>query len=84
MPKKSVNPGTALDQYVDLLLNRSERTGTVTEDEIQIALKDIDVSDAQLNSLYKNLRERGIEIVSAGDEDASLDDDAGLNQDDDL
>ena len=84
VPKKSVNPGTALDQYVDLLLNRSERTGTVTEDEIQIALKDIDVSDAQLNSLYKNLRERGIEIVSAGDEDAPLDDDAGLNQDDDL
>ena len=30
VPKKSVNPGTALDQYVDLLLNRSERTGTVT------------------------------------------------------
>lgn len=76
MPKKTESTGTGLDPYIEKLVEQGSRTGTVTEDDIQVALKDVDVSDAQLNSVYRGLRDRGVEIVSA-----SEDDDAGLDVD---
>ena len=76
MPKKTESTGTGLDPYIEKLVEQGSRTGTVTEDDIQVALKDVDVSDAQLNSVYRGLRDRGVEIVSANE-----DDDAGLDVD---
>jgi len=65
--------------------NGSNRT-SVTEDEIQVALKDIDVSDEQLNAVYSALRNSGIQIISAsGNDDAPMDvddDDNDSNTDD--
>jgi len=53
--------------------NGSNRT-SVTEDEIQVALKDIDVSDEQLTAVYSALRNSGIQIISAsGNDDAPMD-----------
>nr|WP_229030334.1 RNA polymerase sigma factor RpoD [Collinsella aerofaciens] len=53
--------------------NGSNRT-SVTEDEIQVALKDIDVTDEQLNAVYSALRNSGIQIISAsGNDDAPMD-----------
>ncbi|WP_270574278.1 RNA polymerase sigma factor RpoD [Candidatus Collinsella stercoripullorum] len=76
MPKKTESTGTGLDPYIEKLVEQGSRTGTVTEDDIQVVLKDVDVSDAQLNSVYRGLRDRGVEIVSANE-----DDDAGLDVD---
>ncbi len=76
VPKKTESTGTGLDPYIEKLVEQGSRTGTVTEDDIQVVLKDVDVSDAQLNSVYRGLRDRGVEIVSANE-----DDDAGLDVD---
>ena len=84
MPQANENTAAELDSYVDKLLERASGTGSVSEDDIQIVLKDVEVSDAQLNGLYRSLREQGVEIVSQGDDDSSLggDDDTGVLRDD--
>ena len=83
MPQANENTAAELDSYVDKLLERASGTGSVSEDDIQIVLKDVEVSDAQLNGLYRSLREQGVEIVSQGDDDSSLGgDDAGVLRDD--
>ena len=83
MPKKTESTGSELDSYVGNLLVKAATKGSVTEDDIQIELKDVDVSDAQLNSIYRSLRDRGVEIVTANDdEDAALDSDDVSDLDD--
>ena len=90
MPKTSESTGSALDSTIEKLLNLGSTSGSVTEDDIQVALKDVDVTDAQLNSIYGFLRDKGVEVVSAGDGEQSelaseegLDDvDARLEDDD--
>ena len=90
MPKTSESTGSALDSIIEKLLNLGSTSGSVTEDDIQVALKDVDVTDAQLNSIYGFLRDKGVEVVSAGDGEQSelaseegLDDvDARLEDDD--
>lgn len=83
MPKNTQSAGTELEPYLDKLLNTGAKSGSVTEDEIQVVLKDVDVTDAQLTSIYRALRDQGVEVVSQGeDEDAPLDvDDDGLDDD---
>ncbi|MDM8301176.1 RNA polymerase sigma factor RpoD [Collinsella tanakaei] len=77
--------GTELDSYIDKLLDQGSATGSVSEDDIQVVLKDVDVTDAQLNSIYRTLRDRGVDIVSANEDDDALDVDAGSDVlDDDL
>ena len=67
-----------------LMGNGSNRT-SVTEDEIQVALKDIDVSDEQLTAVYSALRNSGIQIISAsGNDDAPMDVDDDDNDTDDF
>lgn len=83
MPKKTESTGSELDSYAGNLLVKAATKGSVTEDDIQIELKDVDVSDAQLNSIYRSLRDRGVEIVTANDdEDAALDPDDVSDLDD--
>lgn len=71
MPKKTQSTGSALDTTIEKLLNLGSKAGSVTEDEIQIVLKDVDITDAQLTSIYQFLRDRGVEIVSANEDDES-------------
>ncbi len=75
VPKKTESTANSLDSYVEKLLSKGSDRRSVTEDEIQIALKEVDVSDAQLSSVYDALRNNGIEIISATVDDESLDDD---------
>ena len=63
MPKKTESTGTGLDPYIEKLVEQGSRTGTVTEDDIQVALKDVDVSDAQLNSVYRGLLAKDLHQV---------------------
>ena len=87
MPKKSQSTGSALDATIEKLLDLGSKAGSVTEDEIQIVLKNVDVTDAQLSSIYQFLRDRGVEIVSATEDDDSElivdDDDRDVSHDDD-
>ena len=87
MPKKSASTGSALDATIEKLLDLGSKAGSVTEDEIQIVLKNVDVTDAQLSSIYQFLRDRGVEIVSATEDDESElivdDDDRDVSHDDD-
>lgn len=71
VPKKSESTGTGLESYVAKLMGNGSNRTSVTEDEIQVALKDIDVTDEQLNAVYSALRNSGIQIISAsGNDDA--------------
>ncbi len=56
------------------------KSNTITEDDIQAVLVDVDVEDEELSDLYDVIRANGIEIESAEDGD-SLDD---SDEDDDL
>ena len=83
MPKKSESTGTGLESYVAKLMGNGSNRTSVTEDEIQVALKDIDVSDEQLNAVYSALRNSGIQIISAsGNDDAPIDVDDDDNDSD--
>ena len=79
----SESTGTGLESYVAKLMGNGSNRTSVTEDEIQVALKDIDVSDEQLNAVYSALRNSGIQIISAsGNDDAPMDVDDDDNDSD--
>ena len=83
VPKKSESTGTGLKSYVAKLMGNGSNRTSVTEDEIQVALKDIDVTDEQLNAVYSALRNSGIQIISAsGNDDAPMDVDDDDNDSD--
>ena len=83
VPNKSESTGTRLESYVAKLMGNGSNRTSVTEDEIQVALKDIDVSDEQLNAVYSALRNSGIQIISAsGNVDAPMDVDDDDNDSD--
>ena len=74
MPKKTESTGTGLESYVAKLMGNGSNRTSVTEDEIQVALKDIDVTDERLTAVYSALRNSGIQIISAsGNDDAPMD-----------
>ena len=81
-----MSTGDALDATIEKLLSLGSKLGSVTEDDIQVALKDVDVTDAQLTSIYQFLRDRGVEIIAADeDEDSELshdDMDDSMDEDD--
>ncbi|WP_308623128.1 RNA polymerase sigma factor RpoD [uncultured Enorma sp.] len=84
MPKKTEHTGIELEAYVKTLVDRGSVSGSVSEDEIQVVLKDVDVDDAQLSSIYTSLRDRGIEVTSQvdGDDDLPMDVDDVADADD--
>ena len=81
-----MSTGDALDATIEKLLSLGSKSGSVTEDDIQVALKDVDVTDAQLTSIYQFLRDRGVEIIAADeDEDSEIshdDMDDSMDEDD--
>jgi len=85
VPNKTESTGTGLESYVAKLMGNGSNRTSVTEDEIQVVLKDIDVSDEQLNAVYSALRNSGIQIISAsGNDDAPMDVDDDDNDTDDF
>ena len=66
--KLSAELSGALSQLVEA----SKGVGSVSEDDIQVALRDIDVDDDELEDLYGALRSKGVEVVSS-EEDAGVD-----------
>ncbi|WP_297036838.1 RNA polymerase sigma factor RpoD [uncultured Enorma sp.] len=84
MPKKTEHTGIELEAYINTLVDRGSVSGSVSEDEIQVVLKDVDVDDAQLSSIYTSLRDRGIEVTSQvdGDDDLPMDVDDVADADD--
>ena len=89
MPNKTESMGNEIKSQIATLLLKGAENGSVTEDDVQGMLKDISVSEEQLNAVYGILREQGINVVSAdGDVAIGADDDdlsAGTDDlDDDL
>ena len=85
MTKKSGDMAAELDPYIKQLLDLGSKSGSVTEDDIQIALRDIDFDADQLTYVYEKIRSKGVEIVVANDiDDTSLSVDDDSLDDDDL
>ena len=59
--------------FESLVTKSTTQSGTVTEDDIQVAIREIDVSADELSDLYDALRGNGVEISSAGDDELSPD-----------
>lgn len=76
MPNKTESMGNEIKSQIATLLLKGAENGSVTEDDVQGMLKDISVSEEQLNAVYGILREQGINVVSA-------DDDVAIGADDD-
>ena len=94
MTAKKSNKNIVLSPDLQVVVDQLTIGGSgskITEDDIQIALAEIDVSDDELSDLYDAVRAKGIEITTAQKDDASvmalddddLDDD-DLDADDDL
>ena len=70
-----------LSSAIEKLIATSKPLGTVTEDEIQVALADVDVDADELNVIYDQVRGAGIEITTAGSAEISEEDDAPQSTD---
>ncbi len=80
MPNKTESMGNEIKSQIATLLLKGAENGSVTEDDVQGMLKDISVSEEQLNAVYGILREQGISVVSADDDDVVIGaDDDGLS-----
>lgn len=68
MPNKTESMGNEIKSQIATLLLKGAENGSVTEDDVQGMLKDISVSEEQLNAVYGILREQGINVVSTDDD----------------
>jgi len=85
VPNKTESMGNEIKSQIATLLLKGAENGSVTEDDVQGMLKDISVSEEQLNAVYGILREQGISVVSADDDDVVIgadDDDLSAGTDD--
>ena len=85
--KNDVQLSAELDKVVSNLEKKAAKAGGVlTEDDIQAAVKDIDIDSEELSDLYDAVRAKGVDISSSGegvgDDDTDLDDDLGSDEDD--
>ena len=65
--KESVKLPDELDKVADELVISAKGSGSISEDDIQIALQEVDVSDGELSLLYETLRSKNVEITSVSD-----------------
>ena len=91
--KDDIKLSDELTGVVESLVASTGKGGSVSEDDIQVALKDIDVDGDELSDLYDSLRSHGVEVMSNeastpsadfSSEDADdFDDDSGSGSDSD-
>ncbi len=72
--KESVKLPDELAKVADELVISAKGSGSISEDDIQIALQEIDVSDGELSLLYETLRSKNVEITSVSDGSAEFSD----------
>ncbi len=65
--KSNVMLSSELNGVVESLVASSSKQGSITEDDIQIAIKEIDVDGDELSDLYDALRSHGIDITTSGE-----------------
>ncbi|EPD78157.1 MULTISPECIES: RNA polymerase sigma factor RpoD [Atopobiaceae] len=73
--KESVKLSDELSKVADEIIVSVKDSGSVSEDDIQVSLQEIDVSDDELSQLYETIRSKNIEITSAADVSADYSDD---------
>lgn len=61
-----------LTKIVDDLVSSSKSNGSISEDDIQVAIRDVDVNDDELSDLYDSLRVKGVEITTASEATVSF------------
>ena len=68
----NVNEGAKLSEDLEKVVDElAEGHDSVSEDDIQVALQDIDVDDDELDSIYESLRAKGTSITSSGEAPAT-------------
>lgn len=72
--KESVKLPDELAKVADELIISAKGSGSISEDDIQIALQEVDVSDGELSLLYETLRSKNVEITSVSDGSAEFSD----------
>ena len=86
--KESVKLPDELAKVADELVISAKGSGSISEDDIQIALQEVDVSDGELSLLYETLRSKNVEITSVSDGSAEFSetasDDDFVSADDDF
>ena len=65
---KDITLSEELSAAVDKLVAVGKPTGSVTEDDIQVALAEIDFDADELSAVYDAIRAQGVDVASAGDE----------------
>ena len=65
--KESVKLPDELAKVADELIISAKGSGSISEDDIQVALQEVDVSDGELSLLYETLRSKNVEITSVSD-----------------
>ena len=64
-----------------LIRSASSSDGSITEDDIQVAIAEMDVDDDELSDIYEAIRARGVSIVASGESQpvSAVDDEDGLD-----
>ena len=66
--KDDIKLSDELGRVVDELVSSSAKSGgSVSEDDIQVAIRDVDVDGDELSDLYEALRAKGVEITTSGE-----------------
>ena len=66
--KDDIKLSDELGRVVDGLVSASAKSGgSVSEDDIQVAIRDVDVDGDELSDLYDALRGKGVEITTSGE-----------------
>ncbi len=84
--KSTTSSSTSLREEVQLVYESllKDSSGHVSEDDIQIALRDIEIDEDELGLLYDQLRSNGVNVVSDSSEVDDEDLDLGPDPDDDI
>ena len=82
MPNKTDGMNDAIKSQVATLLLKGSEAGSLTEEDVRGALKDVDMTDAQLTAVYGVLRDQGIAVLSGDEDDVALDVDDVDSEDD--
>lgn len=81
---KDISLSDELNATVDAMVKRGKELGEITEDDIQIALSDVDVDADELSAIYDAIRSKGVNIASGAEEDdkTSAEEDGFSDEDD--